>query len=717
MHLAADRFPDDPRLRRHLRLTGPVAARGRCYTRRTMTQLLGSILEQVSLTTVVDIGITALLIYWLFSLIRGTRAVRLVIGVSVLIVVYALAVAFDLRPADPDPPGRRGRRPVRPRRRLPAGAAPGARAHRAGRLVRAGSSRRPSRAPSSHVAAEVARAAAGLSADGHGALIVLERETGLEEVAETGVMIHGDLSADLLRTIFTPRTRAPRRRGDHPRRRASSPPGALLPLAETTIHTERFGTRHRAALGITEQTDARRRRGLRGERPDQPRRARRIVRNLNEAAARPPRLPGARSTRRSRPARQRSAAGGPTRPHGGAAARRAGAATLGPRSSARADPATAARQRRPGPTSDAADAPRPLRRRGDATPPASSSTTGPSSSRRSASRRCCTAAWSCRRAPRRSTGVDPGQGRQPARRTRSSLTLGRPGDRDPLLRADRASVPIASTFTATVDLDRRRAGQRPGRRARSQVDVGRRAGSRSSATTRDVVTVQLDDLVTRDDVPVDGRPRHRRPTGSSVGDDDRRRRRRSSVSGPASVVDQVVGVRGRRRRSSRPGIDVDQDVLLVPIDKLGDAVSPVDVDAARPRACMIPVFSDRQIADRCRSTRSSPATPAAGFEIASVTVDCRSSVTVEGDADQLAELTQVDTDADLRSPGSSTTRSIDRRASRCRAGSSPLGDDAGHGDRHAPPGDRHPDVRGRASSSSATAQRPRLRAVGRPRPA
>ena len=59
--------------------------------------LLGSILEQHQLTTIVDIGITALLIYWLFSLIRGTRAVRLVIGVSVLVVVYGLAIAFDLR--------------------------------------------------------------------------------------------------------------------------------------------------------------------------------------------------------------------------------------------------------------------------------------------------------------------------------------------------------------------------------------------------------------------------------------------------------------------------------------------------------------------------------------------------------------------------------------------------------------------------------------------
>ena len=220
-----------------------------------MTELLGSILDQVSLTTVIDIGITALLIYWLFSLIRGTRAVRLVIGVSVLIVVYALAVALQPRPPDPHPPGRRGRRPVRARRRLPARAAAGARADRPRRLVRlALLAVRESRA-SGHVADEVARAAAGLSAEGHGALIVIERETGLEEVAETGVMIHGDLSADLLRTIFSPRTAlhdgAVIIRGD-----SILAAGALLPLAETTIHTERFGTRHRAALGIAEQTDA-----------------------------------------------------------------------------------------------------------------------------------------------------------------------------------------------------------------------------------------------------------------------------------------------------------------------------------------------------------------------------------------------------------------------------------------------------------------------------
>jgi hypothetical protein len=68
-------------------------------------------------------------------------------------------------------------------------------------------------------------------------------------------MIHGDVSADLILTIFAPRAAlhdgAVIIRGE--KVVAAS---ALLPLAETTVHTERFGTRHRAALGITEQTDA-----------------------------------------------------------------------------------------------------------------------------------------------------------------------------------------------------------------------------------------------------------------------------------------------------------------------------------------------------------------------------------------------------------------------------------------------------------------------------
>src|SRR6266550_1770052 len=219
-----------------------------------MPQLLQSIVDQIDLTSLIDIGITALLIYWLFSLIRGTRAVSLVIGVSVLFAVYAAARAFDLRLLTQilqtlavvglfalvvvfQPELRRA-------------------LERIGRVGSFAWIMSPGeRRASERVADEVARAAALLSRDGHGALIVLERETGLEEIAETGVMIHGNLSVDLLQTIFTPRT-ALHDGAVIIRDETIVAAGAVLPLAETTVHTERFGTRHRAALGITEQTDA-----------------------------------------------------------------------------------------------------------------------------------------------------------------------------------------------------------------------------------------------------------------------------------------------------------------------------------------------------------------------------------------------------------------------------------------------------------------------------
>ena len=219
-----------------------------------MPQPLASIVDQIDLTSLIDIGITALLIYWLFSLIRGTRAVSLVIGVSVLFAVYAAARAFDLRLLT---------------QILQTLAVVGLFAlvvvfqpelRRAlDRIGRVGSFNwlfSPSEQRTiERVADEVARAATLLSADGHGALIVLERETGLEEVAETGVMLHADISADLMRTIFAPKT--PLHDGAVIiREEVILAAGALLPLAEMTVHTERFGTRHRAALGITEQTDS-----------------------------------------------------------------------------------------------------------------------------------------------------------------------------------------------------------------------------------------------------------------------------------------------------------------------------------------------------------------------------------------------------------------------------------------------------------------------------
>ena len=216
--------------------------------------LINSALDQVSLNVVADVAITALLIYWLFSLIRGTRAVRLVVGVCLLLLVYGAALTFDLQLLKVilqtsayvglfalvvvfQPELRRA-------------------LDRIGRLGSLGWLISPAeQSIAVHVATEVASAAARLSREGHGALIVMERETGLQEIAENGVMLHADLSADLLVTLFWPKTPlhdgAVVIRGD--RLLAA---GALLPSAETTIPLERFGTRHKAALGITETTDA-----------------------------------------------------------------------------------------------------------------------------------------------------------------------------------------------------------------------------------------------------------------------------------------------------------------------------------------------------------------------------------------------------------------------------------------------------------------------------
>src|SRR5450759_314447 len=217
-------------------------------------QLIQSALEQVSPNLVADVAITALLIYWLFSLIRGTRAVRLVVGVCLLLLVYGAAVTFDLKLL---------------RVILQTSAYVGLFAlvvvfqpelrralDRIGRLGSLGWLVSPAeQSMAVHIAIAVASAAERLSREGHGALIVIERETGLQEIAENGVMLHADLSADLLVTLFWPKTPlhdgAVVIRGDR-----ILAAGAVLPSAETTIPLERFGTRHKAALGITEQTDA-----------------------------------------------------------------------------------------------------------------------------------------------------------------------------------------------------------------------------------------------------------------------------------------------------------------------------------------------------------------------------------------------------------------------------------------------------------------------------
>jgi YbbR domain-containing protein len=115
---------------------------------------------------------------------------------------------------------------------------------------------------------------------------------------------------------------------------------------------------------------------------------------------------------------------------------------------------------------------------------------------------------------------------------------------------------------------------------------------------------------------------------------------RVTVSGPESVVVRVVAVRADVLIQSA-GLDIDQDASLVPIDNLGNTMSPVEVTPPTARV-IIAVSSDLQ----SRTLPVNPiitGQPAAGFEIESVTVDPLVAL-VAGDADQLAELTQIDTD-------------------------------------------------------------------------
>ena len=88
-----------------------------------------------------------------------------------------------------------------------------------------------------------------------GALIVFEQQTGLQDVIETGTRLNADISAPLLENVFEPNT--PLHDGAVVIRDAEIMAAAcILPLTEASGVSRELGTRHRAAVGITENTDA-----------------------------------------------------------------------------------------------------------------------------------------------------------------------------------------------------------------------------------------------------------------------------------------------------------------------------------------------------------------------------------------------------------------------------------------------------------------------------
>jgi diadenylate cyclase len=204
---------------------------------------------------VVDIFIVAVFVYYVLVLIRGTRAVQLVLGVVVLVVIYGIAVVAQLTlttlilqalsvaalvalPVIFQPELRRA----------------------LGQLGRLGALDRIL-APTSDeevdlVVDEVVRGALLTRQQGNGALIVIERGTGLQDYSETGVPVNGKLTGELLASIFM--ARSPLHDGAVIVRGTQVIAAAcLLPLDDTSDRSaHRYGMRHRAALSISAQTDA-----------------------------------------------------------------------------------------------------------------------------------------------------------------------------------------------------------------------------------------------------------------------------------------------------------------------------------------------------------------------------------------------------------------------------------------------------------------------------
>lgn len=201
----------------------------------------------------VDILVVALVIYRVLVMFKGTRAVQMAVGLSALVVTSLVAQWLDLQSVlwlvghfwafwvialvvlfQPE------------LRRV---------------LARFGQGRAlqtllgPTREEHVHVIDEIVSVVESLAARRVGALIVLERGTGLRQYAELGVPLDALVSADLLSSVFLPYS--PLHDGAvFVRGGRVVAAGGFLPLSRNTQIGRALGTRHRAALGITEETDA-----------------------------------------------------------------------------------------------------------------------------------------------------------------------------------------------------------------------------------------------------------------------------------------------------------------------------------------------------------------------------------------------------------------------------------------------------------------------------
>lgn len=207
-------------------------------------------IPQLSVSSIADILVVAFLIYEFLKLIKGTRAIPMLSAVILLAAAFWLAHVEQLRTVD------WLITTLFPYAIFALIVVFGSEIRHA--LARLGLRLSPTRGGAFHSTdsyEDIVLAAEHFSQAGTGALIVIERELGLRTFIESGVPLDANLSFDLLVTIFRPS--APLHDGAVIVQKGRIAAAAcFLPLSMNPVLSTQFGTRHRAAIGITEETDA-----------------------------------------------------------------------------------------------------------------------------------------------------------------------------------------------------------------------------------------------------------------------------------------------------------------------------------------------------------------------------------------------------------------------------------------------------------------------------
>lgn len=215
---------------------------------------LSNFMNSISLirvTDIIDIAIISFAVYKLFSLLRNTRAEQVLNGLIIVLLFASLADILNLNTVgwvmnqfltvalvfiivvfQPE------LRSALERIGRGKSILTGERAKRSEKIIN-----------------ELVNAASSLSRQKIGALVVLQREVGLNDIVESGTELHADVSSELLINIFIPNT--PLHDGaviinDNQIIAAA----CYLPLSNSNTISKELGTRHRAAVGISERSDS-----------------------------------------------------------------------------------------------------------------------------------------------------------------------------------------------------------------------------------------------------------------------------------------------------------------------------------------------------------------------------------------------------------------------------------------------------------------------------